>query len=231
MEFRDILQTSNPFYQFQQTIGEGGQGMVCKAINDKGENFAIKIRKVNSHNQNSCLREVKANARLRNTPGIVHFYESFVESDGPNIFLYLVFEFVEGKDLLQMMQDRDCGPMSEEQAREIFQQLVQAVKTCHKNGIVHRDLKPENIIIDYEGQVKLIDFGLCQMDASGRMCDDRTCTLQYSSPEMISEKFYDGELADVWSLGNILYILLTGVIPFSKEEKKSLRKVNRSIQF
>jgi tRNA A-37 threonylcarbamoyl transferase component Bud32 len=155
-------------------------------------------------------------------PGIVGFYEWF-ETD---MHLYLVMELLSGGDLLQCILEGGC--FSEAMARRLFRELCDAVKYLHVNSIVHRDLKPENILLTTKDRrnmsLKIADFGLARMNMKSNDCKTFCGTPHYFAPEVINS-FRDkadasagyGKQADLWSLGVILYIMLSGMPPFEED--------------
>jgi len=157
-----------------------------------------------------------------NHKGIVGFFEWF-ETD---MQLYLVMELLSGGDLLQCILEGGC--FTEAGARRLFTELCDAVKYLHKNSIVHRDLKPENILLTtkerHSMSVKIADFGLARSNMKSNDCRTFCGTPHYFAPEVINT-FRDretpaagyGKQADMWSLGVILYIMLSGIPPFEED--------------
>ncbi|XP_015695094.1 CBL-interacting protein kinase 3 isoform X1 [Oryza brachyantha] len=126
------------------------------------------------------------------------------------------------------------GRLKEDEARRYFQQLINAVDYCHSRGVYHRDLKLENLLLDTAGNLKVSDFGLSaiseQVKADGLL--HTTCgTPNYVAPEVIEDKGYDGALADLWSCGVILFVLLAGYLPFEDENIVSLYNKISGAQF
>lgn len=156
--------------------------------------------------------------------GIIRFFEWFETEEK----LFIAMEFLEGGDLLQFILDHGC--FSEAAARRIFGEIVRAVKYLHEKNIVHRDLKPENILLTSkavgEMHPKLADFGLARMNMKTKDCKTFCGTPHYFAPEVI-HTFQDkdagqpgggyGKQADMWSLGVILYIMLSGIPPFEED--------------
>jgi len=171
----------------------------------------------------AVVREITAGKTLCHE-GIIGFKESFETVRS----IYLVMEFFPGQDLFSQLEDRAYTPFPEEEAKEIFKQLVAGLAHCHQRGIAHRDIKLENILIDKQGQTRIIDFGLCDSMSDGqdkaRMCLDSVGSPAYISPEILMGKPYNGFKADVWSSGVVLYALLFGCFPFSSNQYKHLVK-------
>ncbi|XP_057583500.1 serine/threonine-protein kinase MARK1-like isoform X2 [Hippopotamus amphibius kiboko] len=126
--------------------------------------------------------------------------------------LFIVMEYLSGGDMWTHLQDH--GRMTEAEARGPFRQLVSAPQHCHQRGIVHRDLKPENLLLDAQMNVKISDFGLSKKCEEGERFETSCGTLAYAALEMFLGESYYGPAVDVWSLGVILYTVVTGSRPF-----------------
>jgi serine/threonine protein kinase len=124
------------------------------------------------------------------------------------------------------------GRLNEADARRYFQQLIDGVDFCHSKGVYHRDLKPENLLLDSQGNLKISDFGLSAWPAQGGALLRTTCgTPNYVAPEVLSHKGYDGALADTWSCGVILYVLLAGYLPFDEVDLTTLYGTIESAEY
>ncbi|XP_072458804.1 testis-specific serine/threonine-protein kinase 5-like isoform X2 [Notamacropus eugenii] len=164
---------------------------------------------------------------------VIQLYETYRNSQRS----YLVLELASRGDLLEHINatsDRRCCPgLEEEEARRLFRQLVSAVAHCHNVGIVHRDLKCENILLDDRGFVKLTDFGFANRTAVKNSLLSTFCgSVAYTAPEILMSKKYNGEQADLWSLGVILYAMVTGKLPFKERQPhKMLHLMRQSLAF
>ena len=124
---------------------------------------------------------------------------------------YLVLELVEGGELFDHILNK--GALVEVDALRVFRQLLAGLGHCHRFRLCHRDLKPENILLDARGNVKIADFGMASMQHAQWL--ETSCgSPHYAAPEIAQGLRYEGEKADIWSLGVVLYVLLTGTVPF-----------------
>ncbi|KAF7806391.1 CBL-interacting serine/threonine-protein kinase 24 isoform X1 [Senna tora] len=132
----------------------------------------------------------------------------------------------------QMVEQVQRGRLSENESRQYFQQLIDAVAHCHDKGVYHRDLKPENLLLDAYGKLKVSDFGLSALAKQGVDLLHTTCgTPNYVAPEVLSNLGYDGAAADVWSCGVILYVLMAGYLPFEEADLPALYKKINAAEF
>ncbi|CAL1397542.1 unnamed protein product [Linum trigynum] len=202
-------------YEVGRTLGEGNFAKVKLARNlDTGHPFAIKILdKANILNRNiadQIKREI-ATLKLLRHPNIVRLHEVLASKSK----IYMVLDYVTGGELYDRIAFK--GRLSEAEGRKLFHQLIDGVSYCHNHGVFHRDLKLENVLLDAKGRIKISDFGLSALPKHFR--DDgllhTICgTPNYVAPEVLRNKGYDGATADIWSCGVILYVTLTGSLPF-----------------
>jgi serine/threonine protein kinase len=140
--------------------------------------------------------------------------------------LYIVMDLVRGGELFEMIERK--GELDEDLARKYFQQLVDGIDYCHRRGVYHRDLKPENLLVDEKGILKIADFGVSSMKSGpdAGLLHTQCGTPYYCAPEIIggAEEGYSGVKIDAWSCGIILYLLLTGTLPFQNEDMTELYK-------
>ena len=228
-----------------ELIGQGGMGAVYKARQKSLDRFvAIKLltrKSVGQHFEARFTREAKALAEL-NHPNIVTIHD-FGQAGG---FYFLLMEYVDGVNLRQAM---DAGRMSPAQALSIVPPVCEALTFAHNRGIVHRDIKPENLLLDKGGHVKIADFGIARIvrlpadftapdvgestepyDSSSPLTGNVVLgTPNYMAPEQSQHPEAVDQRADVYSLGVVLYEMLTGELPRGNFEMPS-RKVQVDVR-
>uniref|UniRef100_A0A8C1UAE8 non-specific serine/threonine protein kinase n=1 Tax=Cyprinus carpio TaxID=7962 RepID=A0A8C1UAE8_CYPCA len=163
------------------------------------------------------FREVRIMKGL-NHPNIVQLFE-VIETEKT---LYLVMEYASGGEVFDYLVSH--GRMKEKDARAKFRQIVSAVHYCHQKNIVHRDLKAENLLLDADSNIKIADFGFSNEFTLGSKLDTFCGSPPYAAPELFQGKKYDGPEVDIWSLGVILYTLVSGSLPFDGQNLKELRE-------
>ncbi|KAK9093340.1 hypothetical protein Syun_028251 [Stephania yunnanensis] len=212
-------------YELGRTLGEGSFAKVKFARNvETGENVAIKIldkEKLLKHKMIGQIKREISTMKLVKHPNVIRMFEVMASKTK----IYIVLEFVTGGELFDKIASN--GRLKEDEARNYFQQLINAVDYCHSRGVYHRDLKPENLLLDSKGQLKVSDFGLSALPQQVR--EDgllyTTCgTPNYVAPEVVNSKGYDGAKADLWSCGVILFVLMAGYLPFEDSNLMSLYK-------
>jgi len=155
--------------------------------------------------------------KLVRHPNVVRLHEVLASRKK----IFIILEFITGGELFDKIIRH--GRLNEADARRYFQQLIDGVDFCHNKGVYHRDLKPENLLLDSQGNLKISDFGLSAWPAQGSSLLRTTCgTPNYVAPEVLSHKGYNGALADTWSCGVILYVLLAGFLPFDEVDLTTL---------
>ncbi|KAM9707319.1 MAP/microtubule affinity-regulating kinase 3a isoform 11-T11 [Menidia menidia] len=208
-------------YRLLKTIGKGNFAKVKLARHiPTGREVAIKIIDKTQLNPNSLqklFREVRI-MKILNHPNIVKLFE-VIETERT---LYLVMEYASGGEVFDYLVAH--GRMKEKEARAKFRQIVSAVQYCHQKHIVHRDLKAENLLLDADMNIKIADFGFSNEFTMGNKLDTFCGSPPYAAPELFQGKKYDGPEVDVWSLGVILYTLVSGSLPFDGQNLKELRE-------
>ncbi|XP_034492845.2 MAP/microtubule affinity-regulating kinase 3 isoform X6 [Marmota flaviventris] len=181
---------------------------------------AIKIidkTQLNPTSLQKLFREVRI-MKILNHPNIVKLFE-VIETEKT---LYLIMEYASGGEVFDYLVAH--GRMKEKEARAKFRQIVSAVQYCHQKRIVHRDLKAENLLLDADMNIKIADFGFSNEFTLGSKLDTFCGSPPYAAPELFQGKKYDGPEVDVWSLGVILYTLVSGSLPFDGQNLKELRE-------
>ncbi len=217
-------------YLILSLLGRGGMGEVYLAHDSRlGRRVALKLLPVKFTRDRERVRRFTQEARTASAishPNIAHIYE--VREEIPNH--YIAMEYVEGKSLRQRIAE---GKLGVREALEISTQIASALSAAHKTGVVHRDIKPENVMVRPDGYVKVLDFGLAKL-TEGAVKDQQSDseaatrpmvntepgvvmgTATYMSPEQARGLAVDAR-TDIWSLGVVLYEMLSGRIPFEGE--------------
>ncbi|XP_061537009.1 MAP/microtubule affinity-regulating kinase 4 isoform X3 [Phycodurus eques] len=208
-------------YRLLKTIGKGNFAKVKLARHIlTGREVAIKIidkTQLNPTSLQKLFREVRIMKTL-NHPNIVQLFE-VIETEKT---LYLIMEYASGGEVFDYLVAH--GRMKEKEARGKFRQIVSAVHYCHQKNIVHRDLKAENLLLDANSNIKIADFGFSNEFMAGNKLDTFCGSPPYAAPELFQGKKYDGPEVDIWSLGVILYTLVSGSLPFDGQNLKELRE-------
>ncbi|XP_041000063.1 CBL-interacting serine/threonine-protein kinase 1-like [Juglans microcarpa x Juglans regia] len=202
-------------YELGRILGEGNFGKVKLAKNiETGQPFAVKILEKNKIIDLKITDQIKreiATLKLLKHPNVVRLHEVLASKSK----IYMVLEYVTGGELFDRIASK--GKLKENEGRKLFQQLVDGVSYCHTKGVFHRDLKLENVLVDAGGNLKISDFGLSALPQHfrGDGLLHTTCgSPNYVAPEILANRGYDGATSDIWSCGVILYVILTGYLPF-----------------
>ncbi len=204
-------------------IGQGGMSVVYKAHDPQQRPVAIKVLDVDDdYIVKKFIQEGEIGRTLRNHPNICRIYGSGRADDHR---FYLVMEYIPGVSLREYVGQL----MTEEQIVYIMGQACDALHYAHLQNVVHRDIKPENIMVNEEGQVKVTDFGIAKLTSSVTVTKDRTVgTPEYISPEQAQAQRVV-PASDIYSLGIVLYELLTGQPPFPMKQDVSPRAATISV--
>ncbi len=208
-----------PQLEILELVGRGGMGSVFKARQKSLQRtVALKIIRPEINAKpgfaERFVREARALAQL-NHPNIVTVHD-FGQVDG---LYYLVMEYIDGVNLRQMLLNRQLTPR---QALEVVPAVCDALQFAHDHGIVHRDIKPENILVDRDGRVKIADFGLAKLLNRESTATNLTGTnnvmgtMNYMAPEQFERPAEVDHRADIYSLGVVIYEMLTGELPMGR---------------
>ena len=219
-------------YEIIKKLKDGGYSKIYLAQSRyTGDNVCIKIIEKIPFQENAedlllATRQIETLKILkhRNIMSLFEIYES------PN-FIFLITEYLSGKDLIELLIARKR--FSEEEAQKIFFQLVDALNYMHKMNICHRDIRTEHIIFDKNKTPKIVGFSYSTFYTKNQKLKDSFGSLCYACPEIILENSYDPELADIWSLGVVLYVMVCGYLPFGEEndEKNKDLIIHGKIEF
>ena len=201
-------------YEILEKIGSGGMAEVFKGKDHKLNRFvAVKVLKDEFVEDKNFVRKFKEEAQAAAAlahPNIVNVYDV---GDEQNIF-YIVMELVEGITLKTYIEKK--GRLTVKEATSIAIQVASGLEIAHNNQIVHRDIKPQNIIISREGKVKVTDFGIAKSISSNTNTADAMGSVHYTSPEQARGGYSDAK-SDIYSLGIVMYEMVTGRVPFDGE--------------
>ncbi|KAI9676216.1 MAG: hypothetical protein M1829_003045 [Trizodia sp. TS-e1964] len=209
-------------YALGRLIGKGSFGKVYLASHKLTNGSKVVLKSAKKTDPN-LAREIHHHRQFLH-PHIARLFEVIVTES----LVWLVLEYCPGDELYNYLLEN--GPLPTDKVQKIFSQLVGAVAYVHNMSCVHRDLKLENILLDKEGNVKLCDFGFTrEYEGKASYLQTFCGTVCYSAPEMLKGEKYAGEKVDVWSLGVILYALLTGELPFDDDDDNATKaKILRS---
>ena len=202
------------YYEMLDNLGEGIFGSVKLGVEKKtNQRVAIKIIKKNKTKETDIelVRNEIDIMKLCYHPYVVHLLDHFENGE----YIFIVMEYIKGGSLTDYMKSKKFN-FTERRAAELIYQLAKGLKYLHKYGIIHRDLKPDNIMLTEasdKGNIKIMDFGLSKILGKKEKSTDGFGTLTFVSPEVLIRKPYNKEV-DIWSLGVILYLMLSGELPF-----------------
>ena len=216
-------------YEYISSLGKGGFGKVClfRDKNCRNLKYAIKTLKknyFNSHNIQCIIDEIKI-LRSLDHPNIVRYFETYEEDN----YIHIVMEYIPGQNFFELLTSRRKKDFTEYEVCQIITSILKSIAFIHRSNIIHRDIKPENILfsdIEDFSSLKLIDFGLSVLEKKTEKY--RVGSPFYMAPEMINGNY--SNCSDMWSLGVILFLILTGKLPFEgKEQGNVYKKISKGI--
>ena len=214
-------------YDVKQKLGNGKFGLVKLGVNKQTkEKVAIKIMnksKMDSSDIDLMRTEIEI-LKICQHPNIIRLYDIFENID----YIYIIMEYCPGGDLFSYLENRNFK-LSEERAAILMKKMCDAVFYFQSFfGVIHRDLKPENVLMTSDkedGDLRILDFGLSKISIPNEKCTEPYGTLTYCAPEIILDEPYNKEV-DMWSLGVMTYLMVSGRLPFnSEDENKIARKI------
>ena len=212
------------YYEVKETLGKGKFGLVKAAVHKKtGKKVAVKVmskKEMTLQDVELQRREIEI-LKMCQHPNIIRLLDLFENQD----YIYIVMENLSGGDLFSYLEKRNFE-LPEKRAKELAHQMATALYYLHSFGVAHRDLKPENILMasnDDDADLKIVDFGLSKIIGPNESSLDPFGTLSYVAPEVLLQKPY-GKEVDLWSLGVIVYLLLSRVLPFDDEDDKEIAR-------
>lgn len=207
-------------YKLIEKVGVGGMALVYKAEDLLLKRFvAVKILKEQFVEDDEFSRKFEMEAQSAaalSHPNIVNVYDVGSENNGEGKIHFIVMEYINGRTLKDLIVEKTF--LSNEDTVIYAVQIAQALEAAHKKGIIHRDIKPQNIMITDEDVVKVTDFGIARISTSATITYTQSIlgTVHYISPEQAKGKFID-KRSDIYSLGIVMYEMLTGKVPFDAE--------------
>lgn len=215
IDYKAVLRQKG--YLVGETLGSGSYSKVKRATyiakRSDHRNVAIKIvdrlKAPQDYQQRFLPREIEVWRKL-NHPFLLKLEDCFTDSD----HVYMITEFASNGDTLRWVQEQ--GALPEHNARVWVKQIGEAIRYMHVLNIAHRDLKLENILIDKNLAVKIADFGFVKGDCMSSLSETFCGSKSYAAPEILKGKAYDPMKSDIWAMGVIIYILVTGKMPFDE---------------
>ena len=207
-------QTSLGPFTLGRILGKGSSGFVRFGTRGSDEQeLAFKFIKKNGGNI-KFHHEVAIMKSLRPHLNVLQLVDTY-DSDADHV---LIVEYAKNGDLLDFLLEN--GKLPESKARDFFTQTLHGIQHLHNHNICHRDVKPENLLLDKEYKVKVADFGLA---CHGKWMTTGCGSSYFASPEMVSNAVYNGQLADIWSCGVVLYCFLSAQFPYDNCDWRNMQ--------
>lgn len=224
---KDVAGMQVDHYRIISRLGQGGMSCTYLALDTQNQQQVVLKFPSDELMGDIAIyerykREAKIGQQITHSHVIHHLNCNEQRSDE-----YLVMEYIHGRTLRQLLDEHDGQPLPISEALRLIQQICAALAHCHEHGIFHRDIKPENILVQDDGTVKIIDFGIAYLEGSRRVTwrglAGVTGTPSYMSPEQLKGK-RGVAAADLYAVGILLYEMLTGRTPFEEENPFSSMK-------
>ena len=207
-------------YDYVRTIGSGSFSVVCLVMErSTHQQFACKVCSRQLIIAKNIFDRFEREVRIMQSfchPCLVQLMDVVYDQN----LIYLIMEYCMNGELFQVIADH--GRLEENLARRMFSQIVDGMMYIHSRDIAHRDLKPENILLDADMNAKISDFGLCHQVDDKSLLKTPCGSPFYAPPEILSSQPYDGKLSDVWSMGVVLYTMVTGALPWKETNQIQL---------
>lgn len=225
-DLHDLFSGDLAEYTLGNIVGQGAYATVRRATMKSSSS----VRAIKSYDKRR-LREIHRRKNLRRE------IELLRQLDHPNLLrsygatktpkhIHLITEYISGVPLSSLLKTRLSRKLNETEAKAIFKQITNGVAYCHSKNISHRDLKLDNILLENGDKVKVIDFGFASCMHQGEKAKMFCGTPSYMAPEIVSKQEYAGPPADIWALGVVLYVMLTGTFPFrGSSDRELFRKI------
>ena len=202
-----------------KVLGSGAFGKVFLTHNKHNPDHNVAIKVMNKQKLKDHLDAIKEEVNILTKldhPNIVKYYETYIDEK----YIYLVMEYIGGGELFEKIAQQKNQVFSEEMAADYMKKLFGALHHMHSQKVVHRDIKPENIMLSQNDELKLIDFGLSKRQEGNKKLKTIAGTPYYMAPEVL-EGQYDSK-CDTWSLGVLLYVFMSGYLPFQGENRNDV---------
>lgn len=212
-------------YEIIEQIGNGGMALVYKAKCKLLDRFvAIKVLKDEFLDDEEFIRKFKRESQAAASlshPNIVNIYDVGVEEDGVKNIHYIVMEYIDGKNLKEIIKEK--GAFNLEDTLNYSLQIAEALQNAHRNHIVHRDIKPQNIMLTNDKRIKVTDFGIARAATTSTVTTSSNVlgSVHYFSPEQARGGYTD-EKSDIYSLGIVMYEMITGKLPYEGDSAISV---------